>query len=159
MEDEAGGDAGLVVEAEAGMETDVVELNGPDSHTFGYIHINAASEVDGESVGGMHGEGKVAGYSATAGLMRSAGQNMYKGGDSSRKENTRTEQVRVGVQAAAAGTARERSVIPAEIRFDRDLFGRFVLETSFPAVQARVAGNSYRGTGRAGAQEHSCFRY
>ena len=50
MEDDAGGDAGLIPEAETGMETDVVELNEAQSHMLGHIHINAASQGESECV-------------------------------------------------------------------------------------------------------------
>ncbi len=79
MEDEAGGDAGLVAEAEAGVGADVVELNEPHSHTLSHINVNAAPQGYGEGGSGMRGEESGIGSSVASGLMRGSSQNMHKG--------------------------------------------------------------------------------
>ncbi len=59
------------------------------------------------------------------------------------------EQIGVVVEAAAARTVRKGTVITSEIRDEANVLEGFVFSTGFPAVQIRMARDSYGATRRA----------
>jgi hypothetical protein len=139
MQDQAGGDARLMLGAGIELREKVIDLN----HANG--NVRNEFEVESTTQGG--GEGIVADGAVDEGFMRAANKGMGKGRDGTGKRQLGAEQVGLHTH----GGAKKISVVSAEITSETDEGKDFVGRGQFPAVQVRILRGIDR-TRRRGAE-------
>lgn len=131
-EDEAGGEARLVLRAGIEAGEQIVELDGAERNEGSNFDVDAGTESGGEGVGANRAEGFV---SATH-------QKMDERGDGAGEGDLGAEEIGLKMRA---GTEK-RAVVAAEVGGEADPGTGFVGSGKFPAVQVGMIRGSDEGT-------------
>jgi len=161
VEDEAGGDAGLVLRAGVQLGDKVIELDGAEPEMGNELDVNAGADDGGEggSASGLNGEVAASGGELAGGdgLMRAAEEHMGERRDGRREMDFGAEEI--GVLMNIAGAAGEGgAVVAAVVGGEAEEGKKTIGGGKFPAVQILVVRdgdgkNGLEGAGRQGADE------
>ena len=150
VEDEAGGDARLVLGAVVEASEQVVDLDGANPEVRNDFQVDASADGGGERVNRV-GKDLIGAHTGRAaiddtrgdGLMRTAEEQVGKGRDAGGKRDLRTGKASVLVDVAG-GVIERGAVVCAEIRGDAEEGKEAIRGGSLKAIEVLPVGDRKR---------------
>ena len=146
VEDEASGDAGLVLGGAVETGEKVVDLDGTEPDVRDDLEIDAGTDSGGEGVDGVGNDAVIAlvcnGSDGTGGdgLMRAAKEDVREWGDARGKGDFGTDKASVLMNAAGA-VVKRGTVVSAEIGGDAEEGEKAIRGGKFETVEVAGAGD------------------